>query len=103
MDYAKQIEAAGDALAEAVKTEMALEDTRPQIKFAAIERIMAAGDNPLTGKPHSFSSAEAQVHIDQTYVDFLARVREATVTRIRARAQYEAALAAARIHSEAVA
>lgn len=100
MDYAKQIEMAGDALAEAVKAEMSLEDTRPQIKFAAIEHIMAAGDNPMTGKPHSFSSAEAQVHIDQTYVDFLARVREATVNRIRARARYEAALAAARVHSE---
>lgn len=100
MDYAKQIETAGEALALAVKAEMTLEDTRPQIKFAAIERIMAAGDNPMTNKPHSFSSAEAQVHIDQTYIDFLARVREATVNRIRARAQYEAALAQARIHSE---
>lgn len=101
MDYAKQIEATGEALAEAVKAEMALEDTRPQIKFAAIERIMAAGDNPLTGKPHSFSSAEAAVHVDQTYMDFLARVREATVNRIRARAQYEAALARARVQTEA--
>jgi hypothetical protein len=103
MDYAKQIERAGDALADAVKIEMTLEDTRPQIKFAAIERLMAAGDNPLTGKPHSFSSAEAQVHIDQTYMDFLARVREATVNRIRARAQYEAALAQAQIHTETAA
>lgn len=100
MDYVKQIEIAGEALAEAVKAEMALEDTRHHVKIVAIDRIMKAGDNPLTGKPHSFSSAEAQVHGDQTYIDFLARVREATVNRIRARAQYEAALAAARIHSE---
>ena len=101
MDYAQHIVDAGDILAAAVKEEMLLEDERASVKFAAIERIMKAGDNPLTGKPHSFSSAEAQVHMDFDYSEYLARVREAAAKRIRARAQYDAAIAAARLKSEA--
>jgi hypothetical protein len=101
MDYAQHIVDAGDILAVAVKEEMTLEDQRAEIKFAAINRIMRAGDNPLTGKPHSFSSAEAQVHLDAEYGDYLGAMREAAAKRIRARAQYEAAVAAARLAAEA--
>jgi hypothetical protein len=101
MDYAQHIVDAGDALANAVKEEMRLEDERATVKFAAIERIMKSGDNPLTGKPHSFSSAEAQVHTDVDYSEYLGLVREAAAKRIRARAQYDAAVAAARLKAEA--
>lgn len=100
MDYAQHIVDAGDMLAAAVKEEMTLEDERANVKFAAIERIMRAGDNPLTGKPHSFSSAEAQVHTDFDYSEYLGRCREAAAKRIRAKAQYEAAVAAARLQAE---
>lgn len=100
MDYAQHIIDAGDALALAVKNEMTLEDERIIVKFAAIERIMKAGDNPLTGKPHSFSSAEAQVNTDFDYSEYLARCRDAAAARIRARAQYDAAVAAARLREE---
>lgn len=101
MDYAKHIVDAGDVLAAAVKEEMTLEDERANIKFAAIERIMKAGDNQLTGKPHSFSSAEAQVHTDFDYSEYLSRCREAAAKRIRAKAQYEAAVAAAHLQAGA--
>lgn len=101
MDYAQHIVDAGDILASAVKAEMTLEDQRAEIKFAAIERIMKAGDNPLTGKAHSFSSAEAQVHMDADYSEYLGAMREAAAKRIRARAQYDAAIAAARLKAEA--
>lgn len=101
MDYAKHIVDAGDVLAHAVKEEMTLEDLRANIKFAAIERIMHSGDNPLTGKPHSASSAEAIVNLDPEYAAYLTQLRDAVARKIRAKAQYEAALAAARLQSEA--
>jgi hypothetical protein len=102
MDYVKQIVDAGDILAQATKDEMTLEDMRANIKFAAIERIMHSGDNPLTGKPHSASSAEAVVNLDPEYAGYLTQLRDAVARKIRARAQYEAALVAARLKMEAV-
>ena len=87
----------GAALAEAVTAEMALEDARHTVKMAAIERIIKSGDNPLTGKPHSFSSAEATVSGDAEYSRHLSALRDAAAVRIFARAKYDAALAAARI------
>jgi hypothetical protein len=103
MDYAKHIIDAGDILAQAVKEEMTLEDTRAHVKFAAIERIMKSGDNPLTGKPHSASSAEAVVNLDEEYAAHLTQQRDAVARKIRAKAQYDAAVAAARLKAEAVA
>ena len=99
MDYAKHIVDAGDVLATAVKEEMTLEDLRANQKFAAIERIMKSGDNPLTGKPHSASSAEAIVNLDPEYSAYLAQLRDSVARKIRAKAQYDAAVAAARLQA----
>jgi hypothetical protein len=99
-DFAKEIETAAQRLAVAVKTEMEMEDNRHNVKFGAIGRIMSAGDNPLTGKPHSFSSAEAGVHGDSQYADYLAQLRIAVENRILARGSYDAALARARLSNE---
>lgn len=96
-DHAKKIEKAAEALADAVVAEMALEDNRHNVKLSAIEHIMAAGDNKLTGKPHSFSSAEALVHTDDTYADHLSKLRDAARARILAKGAYDAAVAAARL------
>lgn len=103
MDHAKKIEAAGLELANAVTHEMELENNRHTVKLAAIERIMKAGDNTLTGKPHSFSSAEAAVSTDEGYMNYLGQITQAVRARIIARSQYDAAIAAARIASESVA
>lgn len=88
---------ATEALAEAVSNEMSLEDGRAKIKMEAVQRIMAAGDNPMTGKPHSFSSAEAVANTDKVYNDYLATVRQAAVQRILARGRYDAALIEAQL------
>jgi hypothetical protein len=96
-NFSTLILSATQQLADAVKTEMTLEDNRHSVKLAAITRIMNSGDNPLTGKPHSFSSAEAMVHSDQQYADYLGQLREAAYNRIMARGAYDAALAGARL------
>jgi len=101
--YEKQIETATANLAEAVFHETRLEDGRIMEKLAAIERIMAAGDNPLTGKAHSFSSAEAVVNTDPAYQDYLAEQREAVRARILARGAYEAALVTAHLAAKEMA
>lgn len=89
------IEARAATFADTVVREMELEDTRHRVKIAAIDRIMKGGDNPMTGKPHSFSSAEALVHTDSEYTAHLEQQREAARARILARGAYDAALAAA--------
>lgn len=91
------IETAASHLAEAVASEQALEDNRINVKLAAVERIMAAGDNPFTGKPHSFSSAEGIVNTDGLYQEYLERQRNAVKARILAKGNYDAAVAAARL------
>lgn len=58
------VEAAGAALAQALCEEQTAEDGRAAAKVAAIRRLMDAGPNALTGKPHSASSAEAIVETD---------------------------------------
>ena len=96
-DFEMRINNAARELAEATVAEMALEDSRITAKVAAIDRIMSAGDNTFTGKPHSFSSAEAIVNTDETYQSYLERQRNAVRDRILARGAYDAALAAARL------
>lgn len=96
-DIVKQIEEAYEKYATAAEAEMLLEDGRAEVKNAATQRIMQAGDNPLTGKPHSFSSADAIVNTDAEYAEYLAKVRAATIARIRARGVVDAALAAVKI------
>lgn len=97
----RNIEDRASSLAEATVAEQALEDARINVKLAAIERIMARGDNQFTGKPHSFSSAESVVNTDDEYQSYLERQRNAVRTRILARGAYDAAIAAARIASGA--
>jgi hypothetical protein len=101
-NFADNINAAAAALADAVRRESELEDNRISVKMAAVERIMRAGENPLTNKPHSFSSAEALVNTDTTYADYLGQCRDAAHARMIARGNYDAALATARLAVEAV-
>lgn len=92
-----KIETATKNYAAAVKTEMSFEDNRAEVKMAAVQRIMRAGDNAMTGKPHSYSSAEAIVNTDREYNDYLGKIREAAAARIIARGAYDAAIAEARL------
>ena len=85
-------DAATARLAEATKNEMSLEHGKPAAKMRAIARIIKAGDNALTGKPHSFSSAELLVEQDTKYSEYLADMRDAVENRILARGNYEASL-----------
>lgn len=70
---------------------MELEDNRPAHKQAAILRIIETGPNPLTGKQHSASSAEAVVETDAGYAAYRKLQREAVITEITAGGNYEAA------------
>lgn len=99
-NVADNITAAAAALADAARREAELEDNRISVKMAAVERIMKSGDNPLTNKPHSFSSAEALVNTDSTYSDYLGQCRDAAHARMIARGNYDAALATARLAVE---
>jgi hypothetical protein len=58
-----------DRLADAVEHELRLEDGRAAAKQEAISRLMQ-GPNPLTGKAHSASSAEAVVETDAQYAAY---------------------------------
>ena len=93
--FANAIRTAAKNYADAVAHEMMLDNERHTIKLAAITRIMGSGDNPLTGKPHSFSSAEAVVHTDSDYMSHLEKIREAVHQRILSLGEFEAAKAAA--------
>lgn len=93
-EYAKKIEDAGAELANAIYAEMQLMDERHVVKMQAIDEIMASGDNPKTGKPHSFSSAEAQVESHPDYAAHLSKLREAARDRTLAKAQYDSAYVA---------
>lgn len=68
--------------ADAAHTLATLEDQRHAFKLEAIERIAATSVQPVSGKPHSFSSAEALVETDEAYADFLAELREAARQRV---------------------
>lgn len=91
------IETTAQSLADAVTAEQSLEDNRINAKLAAIDRIMSRGDNQFTGKPHSFSSAEAIVNTDEDYQTYLENLRLAVRQRILAKGNYDAAVAAARL------
>ena len=99
MKLLTNIASATEKLAEATKNEMSLEHGKPVAKMQAISRVIKAGDNPLTGKPHSFSSAELLVEQDPEYSAHLAKMREAVENRILARGNYEAALIEAQMEA----
>lgn len=82
---------AAHALATAVHERHRLEDERIHVKMAAIDRIMASGDNPATGKAWSFSAAEAVVNTDAEYAEYLGTIRDAVRDEIIARGNYAAA------------
>jgi hypothetical protein len=92
---ADQLMLSARQLAECRERELALEDERPVMKVAAIQRLMQ-GVNPTNGKPHSASSAESMVELDEDYAAYRAKQRQAVVNTIMARARYEAALYAVR-------
>lgn len=95
-DFANNIVRASTRLADAVLSEMTHEDNRHNVKMQVIERLMA-GENKLTGKPHSFSSAEVAAASDPAYTDYLEQLRNTTRERILAKGAYDAAVAAARL------
>lgn len=97
----KNVTDASEKLAEATKNELSLEHSRHVVKMQAITRIIKSGDNPLTGKPHSFSSAELLVEQDPDYSGHLAKLREAVENRILARGNYEAAILEAQLTANA--
>ena len=77
-----------EAYARATDDYLDLENRRVHEKIAAIKRIMEK-PNDMTGKAHSFSSAEAIVNTDDTYMNYLDRIRRAQVDQLLARGQYE--------------
>lgn len=95
MSAADNIRAAAHQLSDAVRVQMTLEKDKAPLKLAAISRIISAGDNPLTGKPHSFSSAEAVVHTDAEYDAHLTKIIDATCDKLIAVGAYDAAIAEA--------
>jgi hypothetical protein len=99
-ELVNNITLAAELLANMTVSEQRLEDERITHKLAAIERIMARGDNTLTGKPHSYSSAEAVVNTDAEYQTYLAMIRSAVRDRILAKGNYDAAIAAARLREQ---
>ncbi|HMU61576.1 MAG TPA: hypothetical protein PKA66_07330 [Gemmatimonadales bacterium] len=68
-----------------------LEDERHVRKIEAIERIAATSVQPVSKKPHSLSSAESQVELDDEYRAFLTELREAGRRRMLAGASAWAA------------
>lgn len=59
-------------VAELTRRESELEAERPLAKYSAVLRVAASGVQPLSGKAHSFSSAEELVESDPVYAEHLA-------------------------------
>jgi len=79
---------AGYALQKAVEAESRVTFFRPIAKTEAIKRIMAAGPNPLTEKPHSASSAETFVEQDALYAAACGEVTKAVTWRMQMEHEY---------------
>lgn len=79
-----------------VEAELDDDARRPAAKQQAIQRIMQ-GTNPLTGKPHSASSAEAIVETDAEYAAWLANHRAIIVAKMHAQTRAELALESAKM------
>lgn len=80
-----------------VQKEMQHEAGRAEVKAQAIRRLMDGDANPLTGKPHSASSAEAIVETDPEYAAYLAAGREIVRRKMWAQTDAEVALETARM------
>ena len=92
------VQAAGQQLATAKMLELEYEQERGVKQVAAILRIIGT-DNPVTGKPHSGSSAKDIVEQDADYAGFLVNYRKAVALVINSRADYEVAVAVMRAAS----
>jgi hypothetical protein len=88
---------AGERAATAHDRVTRLEDDRAKYKAEAIQRLMQT-QNPLTGKLHSASSAEAVVETDELYASYRMMQREAEVERWRSLAAFSAAKLIARLN-----
>ena len=91
----EDIMAAGEHKADATMNYRTLEHTKPVAKMEAIASLVGT-ENPLTGKPHSASSAETMVESVPRYAEPLRALRVAELDRILADAKYEAIRAAHR-------
>lgn len=80
-----------DQFAELVAAEMNHQADKPARKTAAIRRIMGT-QNPLTQAPHSGSSAEKVVELDEEYRHYLWQGSNIVVEKIKAEGRVHAAL-----------
>lgn len=87
LELIAQAEVAAQTAAAATLAEAELADDRPLVKHRAVLRIASTGTQPLTGKAHSYSSAEVMVEEDPEYADHLRRVREAAAERATRQAE----------------
>lgn len=90
-----EMRAAGRAWSTAQAEVFRLAKLRGVEKKLAVLRIMGTPDapttNPLTGKAHSATSAEAIVEVDAEYSSFVNQCNAAEVQLIFAQTEYEAA------------
>jgi len=87
------IAAAGERLADATIREMQLEDQRALVKDEAIGRLRVAGERSVT-------AAEKVIEKDPLYMEHRQAQYRAIRERIRARAEYDGAVLAARLTIE---
>jgi hypothetical protein len=85
-----RVRRAGAEYAHAIGQEAALVREKPGRKLDAVLRIMQ-GENRLTSKPHSATSAEAVVELDAEYREFCRQLTAATCQRELARTDVIAA------------
>lgn len=76
--------------ADRVKQEDKIEAERARAKSDAIARIMQT-TNPLTGQPHSASSAEKVVETDEQYATYLFNKRSLVHEKLRHETAYKSA------------
>lgn len=91
-----QVEALAQRHAALTHRESELEAERPLAKLEAIRRVMVM-QNGLTGKAHSYSSAEAQVETDAEYSAYLKVQRNVVLEKGLTWANLEAARLRARL------
>lgn len=85
-EFEQAIRDTGDTLATATAREMELEDSRAILKEEVIRDLVESG------AAKSATAAEKMVESVPTYAEHRLRQREAVIAKIRARANYEAAI-----------
>lgn len=84
-------------LADAIRAEQQAIAERDDYLSALVNSIIGS-PNPLTGKPHSLSSAEAAAKEDARYKELAAARTEAECARVLYSAYYDMAKLTARLH-----